>query len=517
MTSPRAGGRSLIGLDVGTTGCKAVVFSEEGDVRGSAYREYGVETDRSGKAEQDPEQVWKLTREVLREALASPPAGRPSLEVAGLSVSVQGDAIIPLDGAGRPVYPAILGMDYRSAPQARACEARYGGEALFRRTGMRPHPINSLCKILWLREERPEAWARTRRITTYADFILGRLGAPGVIDRTMASRTMAFDLDRGGWAEDLLKELGLRPELLSEPVQTGTAVGRLDPELTRDLGVEGAPVLVTGAHDQPAGAIGAGVLSDGDAVISTGTAEVLSTVFSSRAKASSLYAGYYPCYESALPGRWFTFSLNHVGGLLLRWYRDTWAAAEVEAARAAGRDPYEVILDGLPEGPSPLLFLPHLNGAGTPSCDPVSRGAIVGLTLASTRADVAKAILDCQSYELAINLAALREAGISVRWISAVGGGARSSLWLQVKADVLGVPIRTVRVPEAACLGAAIFAGAGAGVFESVAAGAQRAVRVARVYDPRPAAHDAYAARLAVYRDLHPALRPIHQRLQAQP
>ncbi|HET6413206.1 MAG TPA: FGGY-family carbohydrate kinase [Anaeromyxobacter sp.] len=503
----------LIGLDVGTTGCKAVFFSEEGAVLGSAYREYGIETDRSGKAEQNAERVWQLVCEGLREAAAAAGTGRQRPAVASLSLSVQGDAIIPLDGAGVPVHPAILGMDYRSAPQARACEERFGGEALFLRTGMRPHAINSLCKVLWLRQERPEAWARTRRITTYADFILGRLGAPGVIDRTMASRTMAWDLARGAWATDLLQELGIGRSLLSDPVQTGSAVGRLKPHLARQLGIEGTPILVTGAHDQPAGAVGAGVLDDGDAVISTGTAEVLSTVFSSRERAISLYSGYYPCYEAALPGRWFTFALNHVGGLLLRWYRDTWAAVEVQAAQSTGRDPYEIILSGLPEGPSPLLFLPHLNGAGTPSCDPDSRGAIVGLTLASTRSDVVKAILDCQTYELAINLEALRGAGISVKWMSAVGGGARSSVWLQVKADVLGIPIRTLQVPEAACLGAAVFAGTGAGVFESVHAGARRTVRFARVYEPDPASHMAHAARLAVYRELHPALRPIHQRL----
>lgn len=505
---------TLVGLDVGTTGCKAVVFSEDGEVEGSAYREYGIDGDASGKAEQDAEQVWALTREVLREAVgaASARAGRPT-EVAGLSLSVQGDAVIPLDGAGDPVHPAVLGMDYRSAPQARACEARLGGEALFRRTGMRPHAINSLCKALWLKEERPDAWARTRRIATYADFVLGRLGAPGFIDRTMASRTMAWDLDRGTWAEDLLREVGVPADRLAQPVATGSPVGTLHPGLARQLGIEGTPVLVAGAHDQAAGAVGAGVLGDGDAVISTGTAEVLSTVFSSRTRAASLYAGYYPCYESALPGRWFTFALNHVGGLLLRWYRDTWAAAEVQAARATGRDPYDAILSGLPAGPSPVLFLPHLNGAGTPTCDPDSRGAIVGLTLSTTRADVAKAILDCQTYELAINLAALRDAGIRVERVSAAGGGARSSTWLQVKADVLNVPIRTLRTTEAACLGAAIFAGAGAGVYSSIAAGAERAVRFDRMVRPDPASHAAHAARLAVYRELHGALRPIHQRM----
>jgi len=506
---------SLVGLDVGTTGCKAVVFTEEGGVEGSAYREYGIDTDRSGKAEQDAERVWALTCEVLREAVnsASARAGRPP-EVAGLSLSVQGDAIIPLDGGGSPVHAALLGMDYRSAPQARATDERFGGEALFRRTGMRPHAINSLCKALWLREERPEAWARTRRISTYADFILGRLGAPGFIDRTMASRTMAFDLAKGGWADDLLRELGLARGLFSEPVATGTRVGTLDPGLTRRLGIGGSPALVAGAHDQPAGAVGAGVLTDGDAVISTGTAEVLSTVFSSRERAAALYGGYYPCTESALPGRWFTFALNHVGGLLLRWYRDTFARGEVEEARATGRDPYDVILSGLPTGPSPVLFLPHLNGAGTPSCDSDSRGAIVGLTLATTRADVAKAILDCQSYELAINLEALKDAGISVEQVSAVGGGAKSEVWLQVKADVLNVPIRSLRVTEAACLGAAIFAGAGAGVYPGVAEGARRVVGFNRTYQPDPSSHAAHAARLAIYRGLHGALRPIHQRLR---
>jgi xylulokinase len=505
---------TLLGLDVGTTGCKAVVFTEDGEVEGAARREYGIDADAAGKAEQDAERVWALTREALAEAVAAAEARRHRPpDVAGVSLSVQGDAIIPVDGAGNPVHPALLGMDYRAAPQAAACEARFGGEALFRRTGMRPHALNSLCKAMWLREERPEAWARTRRITTYADFVLGRLGAPGFIDRTMASRTMAWDLARDAWADDLLAEVGVPRTLLSEPVATGARVGTLDPALARAIGLRGTPALVAGAHDQPAGAVGAGVVEDGDALISTGTAEVLSTVFSSREHAGALYAGYYPCTASALPRQWFTFALNHVGGLLLQWYRDTWGAAEVAAARAEGRDPYEVLLSGLPPGPSSVLFLPHLNGAGTPTCDPVSRGAIVGLTLATGRADVTKAILDCQSYELAINLAALREAGISVSRISAAGGGARSPTWLQVKADVLDVPIRTLRVGEAACLGAALFAGAGAGVYPTVEAAVKRCVRFDRVYHPDPDGHAAHLAHLAIYRDLHPALRPIHARL----
>jgi len=507
---------NLIGLDVGTTGCKAVVFTDAGRALGAAYREYGIDSDRSGKAEQDAERVFSLVCEVLGEAVARAAANRESpLEVGGMSLSVQGDAIIPLDGAGAPVYPAILGMDYRSAPMARACEERFGGEALFKRTGMRPHAINSLCKVLWLKEERRDAFARTRRITTYADYLLGRLGAPGFIDHTMASRTMAWDVSRKEWAVDLLNELGLSPSLFSTPVPTGMPVGWLEQRLAKSLGLAGPIVLSAGAHDQPSAAVGAGVLAEGDALISTGSAEVLSTVFSSKERAAALYSGYYPAYASALPGLSFTFSLNHVGGLLLRWYRDTFAHAEVTAAAAEGHDPYELILQGLPGGPSPILFLPHLNGAGTPSCDPSSMGAVVGLTLSSTRADVVKAILECQSYELALNLEALTRASIRVGRLSAAGGGAKSPVWLQVKADVLGLPIRTLEVKEAGCLGAAIFAGKGAGLYPSIAEGARRTVRYERAYEPDLAAHEAYQERLAVYRELQGALKPIHARLRS--
>lgn len=501
---------TLIGLDVGTTGCKAVVFSEEGKSLGSAYREYGIDTDNLGKAEQDTAVVWTLAASVLAEAVER--AGAP--EVAGLSLSVQGDAIIPLGADGEPVYPAILGMDYRSAPEAEACAARFGAEALFARTGMRPHPLNSLSKTLWLRAKRPEVWSRTTKVVTYADFILGRLGAPGFIDFTMASRTMAWDIDRGDWADDLLSELGLHRSLFSTPVATGTVCGRLDPALATRLGV-GRMALVAGAHDQPAGALGAGVLEDGDAVVSTGTAEVLSTTFADRRGASGLFAGYYPCTLSALPDRYFTFSLNHVGGLMLRWYRDLFGLAEVLEAERRGCDPYDLILSNLPDGPSPAMVLPHLNGAGTPTCDLLSMGAFVGLTLATRREDIVKAIIECQTYELALNLEALRGAGVEVRRLTAVGGGARSDVWLRTKADVLALPVRTVEVAEAGCLGASIFAGVGTGAYRSPVEGVRRAVRFKDVHEPDMDAHAAYARRLDVYKELHGALRPIHERLRA--
>ncbi|MFQ3621313.1 MAG: FGGY-family carbohydrate kinase [Spirochaetales bacterium] len=509
----------LIGLDVGTTGCKAVVFTETGKQVGYAYREYGIDTDSRGKAEQDVELVWSLCREVIAGAVASvanEPAG--TLPVVALGISVQGDAIIPLDASGAPLYPAILGMDYRSAVQAEECAVRFGGRNLFLRTGMRPHPMNSLCKVLWFRAEHPELWAKTEHIVTYEDFIASRLLGSTArtfnIDYTMASRTMAWNRAGGCWDDVLLHDLGLPVRLFSTAVPSGTPLGHLDKELARFCGLPDSVVVVAGGHDQPCAAVGAGVCAEGNAVVSSGTAEVLSLVFTSDRNADSLYDGYYPRYRSALPGLDFTFALNHVGGLLLRWYRDTWAIAEVLRAEREGTDAYALIAASMPEGISPVLFLPHLNGSGTPTCDPLSMGAILGLTLNTTRGDVAKAIFEALTFELALNVEALSSCGIVIKNLTAVGGGARSPIWLQIKADILGVPIRTLECKEAGCLGAAIIAGYGAGLYNSIIDGIGQCVRFDKTYELNASRSKLYAERFALYKELHRTLRPLHEKLR---
>ena len=509
----------LIGLDVGTTGCKAVVFTETGRQAGSAYREYGIDTDSLGKAEQNAELVWSLCKEVLAGATASAAKGHAGpLPVVALGLSVQGDAIIPLDASGAPLYPAILGMDYRSASQAQECEALFGGKDLFLRTGMRPHAMNSLCKVLWFRAEHPELWVKTEHIVTYGDFIVSRLLGQTTgqyyIDQTMASRTMAWNRACGDWDDALLSDLSLSRRLFSTIVPSGKSLGHLDAGLARSCGLPDSVVLVAGGHDQPCGAVGAGVRAEGDAVVSSGTAEVLSLVFPSDRRADALYDGYYPRYRSALPGLDFTFALNHVGGLLLRWYRDTWAATEVLQAEQEGKDAYALIDESMPAGLSPVLFLPHLNGAGTPTCDPLSMGAVLGLTLATTRGDVAKAILEALTFELALNVETLEHCGIFLKNLTAIGGGARSPLWLQMKADVLGMPIRTLECKEAACLGAAVIAGSGAGLYTSIIDGIDRCVRFGKTYEHDTSRSKAYAERFALYKELHGTLRPLHEKLR---
>jgi xylulokinase len=499
----------LIGLDVGTTGCKAMVFDTEGRVLGRGSREYGVICDAPAKAEQDAELVWSLTKESLREAVTA--AG--SEGISALSVSVQGDAIIPVDEDFRPLHPAILGMDYRSGPQAERCATVLGAMALFARTGMRPHPMNSITKVLLLRELSPEVFDRATRIVTYADFILGRLGGEAAIDYTMASRTMAFDLEAKEWSETIHRALGLDKGIWSKPMPSGTALGRIMRGLAEELGLPSDLELVAGGHDQTCAALGAGAVREGLGVVSTGTAEVLSTALDRPALSEAMFNSFYPCYLHAKEGMYFSFSLNHSGGMVLRWWRDNFASEEVASADKKGMEPYRLMDDRMPEGPSPVMLLPHLNGSGTPTCDLQSKGALIGLTLATNRHDVAKAILEGLTFELRVNLETMVGCGMRIEDLVGVGGGAKSARWLQLKADILNRPLRTLRNPEAACLGAALLAGLGTGVYENLEQAVARTVHYDREFLPQADRVACYSERYANYRQLYPQLRELHSKL----
>jgi xylulokinase len=503
------GGPALIGLDVGTTSVKAIVFDTNGTVRGTAFREYGISCDEPAQAEQDPRLVMKLTLEALRDAVAQSCIHT----AAAIGLSVQGDAIIPLDARHEPVHPAILGMDYRSAPEAEWCAQTIGARNLFNTTGMRPHAINSIVKALWLKRNRPQTWRSTARIVTYADFILMKLGADPVIDWTMASRTMAFDIKEKRWSHQVLQALGMDPTLFSRAEPSATAVGELSRGLAEEIGLAPGTLLATGGHDQTCAAVGAGMTDTGLGLLSSGTADVLSAASATQLVSDAIFDGYYPCYLHAAPGMYFTFALNHTGGILLRWYRDTFGGVETAQALAGGRDPYDLLTASMPEGPSPIMILPHFNGSGNPVCDMQSKGAILGLTLATTRGDVVKAILESLAFEMRVNLDFLLAAGVQVCELRAVGGGARSSAGLRIRADILGRPVSTLRVREAACLGAAVLAGIASGVYGSISEGVERTVRTADVFDPDTARMKMYEARADVYREIYPSLRILNTRL----
>jgi xylulokinase len=500
---------ALLGLDVGTSGCKAVVFSEHAVLLASASREYPVDLPRPGWAEQDIEAVWRLALESMAEVVAA--AG--VREVAAVGLSVHGEAVTPVDSAGRPLRPTILGMDTRTDAQNTWLRERFGPKAIFERTGMPVHTVNTLPKLLWIREHEPALWAQADRFLLVEDFLIARMTGRAVISDCLASRTQLFDLSAGSWSNEMLEALELSPERLAEVAPSGTVAGRLAVELADGLGLADAPLVVTGGHDQACGALGVGLTEPGLAMVSTGTAEVVEVALGSALVSEPLYEGNISVYRATVPGLFLAMTLNHSGGLALRWFRDGFCEPQLARAAAGEGDAYDLMLEGASAGPTGLLVLPHFAGAGTPTFDTASKGAIVGLTFSTTRADLAVAILEGLTYELRLNLDLLREGGVAIDVLRAIGGGARSERWLQLKADVTGIPVITPRITEAAAFGAALLAGTGAGLWATAAEGAERFLELTDRYDPDPARHAAYSEVYERYRELYPAVAPICHRL----
>ena len=500
---------TLLGLDVGTSGCKAVLFDADGTFLASASREYDVDLPRPGWAEQDIERVWVLAVEAMGEAVR---AARV-VEVAAIGLSVHGEAVTPVDAAGRPLRPTILGMDTRTERENDWLRDHLGTEFLVARTGMPVHTINTLPKLLWLRDHEPECWREADRFLLVEGFLLQRMTGTVATSECLASRTQLFNVAAGRWDETILGAIGLDERRLGELLPSGSPVGRLRDEVTSSLGLRRAPLVVTGGHDQACGALGAGVTRPGLACVSTGTAEVIEVALPAPVLEPALAEAGVSVYRHVVPDVYLAMTLNHSGGLSLRWFRDRFCEPQLSAAATTGHDAYELILAEAPAQPTNLMVMPHFAGSGTPNLDPSSRAAIVGMTFSTSRGEVARAILEGLTYELRSNLDLLAVAGVKVGTLRAIGGGARSPLWLQLKADITGIPVARPHVTEAAGLGAALLAGVGAGVFPSAVAAADSCVQIAETRTPDPVARRAYEERYAIYQALYPALTLVNRRI----
>ena len=497
------------GLDIGTTGCKASIFDEAGTLLASASREYAVDIPHPTWAEQDAENVWRLAQGALGEAISAARANA----VAAIGLSVQGEAVMPVDEQGRALRPVILGMDTRTDEQNAWLRERFGAEHLFERTGMPVHTINTLPKLLWLKQHEPDLWARAERFLLYEDFFIYKMTGQAVISRCLASRTQLFDIPDDGWSPEILGALELEPERLATVRASGVAVGPMRPALSEGLGLAKAPLVVTGGHDQACGALGVGLVRPGLAMVSTGTAEVVEVALGSPALNEILYQGNISVYAHTVDGLYLSMALNHSGGLLLRWLRDTLGQEEMRLAKQGGSDAYDLLLEACSPEPTSLLLLPHFAGSGTPTFDTASKGAILGMTFGTGKTDLTKAVLEGLTFELRVNLDLLRDGGVNIDELRAIGGGARSDLWLQLKADITGIPVVVPRITEAAGWGAALLAGAGSGHFASAAQAAEEMLHLERRFEPDPVRAARYEERYALFCEVYPAVKGIQHRM----
>lgn len=499
---------SLLGIDIGTTGCKAVAFDLNGGEIARSYREYHMlESEEEGIYELNPEIVWLSVKACIVEVNR---VDRISEDpVTALSISVSGDEIIPIDRNGNILFNTIMSMDKRGSVEAKKWLESYDKFSLYSITGLPIHPKYGINRIMWLRENKPELYEKAWKFLTWEDFIFLKLGISDLYcDYSSMARLMIVDIVQKSWASELLEFAGLTKDMFSKIAPPGTPIGNIPRALSSGLGFKVQPEVVTGGFDQSCAALGAGIVESGLAMVGTGTMEAL-IVFGQKPKFSNkLLEGNYPWNLHAVPNTYNCTATNVGGGLVLKWFRDTFAYQEIEFARNKGLDPYNVILNDLDMNPTKLLLLPHFAGSGPPYKDSGSMGAIIGITSKTSRKDIIKGILEGITYELMQNIEYIETLGeIKINELRAVGGGAKSDFWLQLKANMTGKVVSKPVVSEAGCLAAACLAGTGIGLFKDLKEALGIYLKIEKVFEPNFSVNREYKWYFNLYKELYPKLK----------
>ncbi|RME57819.1 MAG: xylulokinase [Caldilineae bacterium] len=486
----------LIGIDASTTATKALLINERGQIVAVAATEYGFETPKPLWSEQDPDLWWNGAVQSIRRVLKD--SGIDPNQVAGIGLTGQMHGLVLLDEEGKVLRPAILWNDQRTAAQCDEIRARVGKKELIRTTGNDALTGFTAPKILWVRENEPEIFARVRHILLPKDYVRYKLTAAFATDKAGAGGTSLLDLRTRDWSPEVLASLELRPEWLP-PTHEGVEVtGRVSQEAAAATGLPVGVPVVAGGGDQAAQAVGVGAVEEGIVALTLGTSGV---VFATVDEPYYEPAGLLHAFPHALPGKWHLMGVMLSAAGSLRWYRD---------ALAPGVD-YDDLLapaGGVPPGSEGLLFLPYLTGERTPHPDPLARGAFVGLTVRHGQPHMTRAVLEGVAFGLRDSFELMRGAGLRrIEQVRVSGGGARSLLWRQILADVLDAELVTVNTTEGAAYGAALLAGVGAGVWPDGLTACRATVHVTGSTAPQPAHVAAYERLYPMYRNLYPALK----------
>jgi len=472
----------LVGLDIGTSGCKGVAIAPDGELRASAEAGYPLSTPRPGWAEQDPEDWWRAAQEVLERLREQ--AGAPG--AIGLSGQMHG--LVALDERDRVLRPAILWNDQRTGAQCEEIEERVGADRLIEMTGNRALTGFTAPKLLWLREHERDVFERVARIALPKDYVRLRLCGEHATDAADASGTLLLDVAGRRWSDRVLNALELDPAILPKVLE--------GPEVSGTTS-DGVPVAA-GGGDQAAGALGVGVAGPGPLSVVLGTSGV---VFMALNAFATDPEGRAHAFCHAVPGAWHGMGVMLSAAGALRWWRDV---------AAAGVDFDDLVNDaeGWEPGAEGLLFLPYLTGERTPHADPEARGAFTGLSVRHDRGALVRAVLEGVAFGLRDCLDVLADMGPKPESARASGGGARSRLWLSIVASVLELPLDRVALDAGAAFGAALLGGVAAGVYEDCADAVAQAVRTTERIEPVADWVEPYRELLlARYRGLYPALR----------
>lgn len=495
----------IIGLDLGTTALKIAIFDQAGNLMGVSTQEYQLITPEVNYVEEDLEVYWDSFKKGLGELLAE--TGVEPASIIALAMSAQGETLAFLDKDGKPLRNAIVWLDNRAQRQAdKLREALGGDEVCYRRTGQVSFEACwPASKILWVRENEPEVFAKTAKFVLLEDYFIYRMCGRYVAEGSLLCSTTYWDINTKKYWPEMLEQLGIREDQLPEIRESGEAVAPLLPEIARELGLTTNLMICTGALDQSAGAMGVGNVREGMISENIGAAlaicvPVNKPVFDPNRQ--------MPLHYFPLPDTYMIHTFTN-GGMTLRWFRDLFCQAELNVGGLSGMDAYDIIgreAAQVPPGSDGLIMLPHLAGSLAPDVKSSAKGVFYGFTLLHKKGHFARAIMESLAYIVRRNLEVLEGMGIQVSEIRSLGGGSKSPVWNQIKADVLGCKLMTMTTKEAACLGAAILAGKAVGLFPSVYGAIEGMSHVKEEFFPNSEIKPVYDRCFAGYKDLFKSL-----------
>ena len=490
---------NYMGIDLGTTGCKVCTFSGKGDLLYRAYRRYpGGRSDIKAE-ELDPEMAVALVRECIVENNEN--MGTETAE--GLSISVSGDECILLDEQKRSLGPVIMSRDQRGQEEMEWLLGKYSADMLFQKTGLPIHRKYGMFRLMWYKTHEPDSFRKIRHVMTWEDFLQLRLGiARPVCSYSSAARLMVIDLKNRCYLDDVIKTAGLCREWFSPLAESGRKIGVIEDKKAERLGFKHPVCVAAGGFDQSCAATGAGLSESGTAVVGSGTMESLSISMDKPLLTSYFMERKYPTNYHLYPELYICTATNVGGSAILNWYHDQIESTEIKT------EGYDAMISQCVQEPSGLLLLPHFAGSGPPYKDADSMGAIVGLQINTTKQQILQAVLEGITYELRQNLEMI-ECGcdMDIKELRAVGGGAKSDYWLQLKADITGKPVVRMKNEEAGCAAGAMAAMVALNEKVTWDMATEIFSKKGRVFVPCRVRKDQYEPYYKIYRSIYPSLK----------
>ncbi len=483
---------ALLGLDVGSSGCKAMVFDIDGTQLSYSHIEYPP---FENPYETNGDLIWGYVKKVIKEC-----SENLSQNITAMSISSFGESFVPVDSCGKVLMNTMLYTDKRGKAQCNDLISKLGEERIMNISGMKPQTMYSIVKMMYIKENNPDIYEKIDKFLVIGSFFAYKFSGKFFIDYSLASRTMAFDVIKKEWSQEIFEAAGIDSSKMAEPIPSGSVIGTILPEIAQELSLPEDMIVVSGGQDQICAALGAGVLDSNIAIDGTGTVECITPIFDQPKMSKDFLEHNYTCVPYMLDGVYATYAYNFTGGAILKWFKNNFSNDDVARAEKMGISVYQLMDQEGSKVPTDLIVIPHFAGSATPDMNEFARGAFLGLKFDTDKGTLYRAMIEGVTFEMLYNLEILRDNGIEIKELRAVGGGAKSDYWLQIKASITGKTIVPLDVDEAGIVGAVIMAGVATGVYRSYSDAVEVFVKRRESFEPIPEEHAKYLINYEKYK-----------------